>query len=92
MNTYRFMCADLYQAKRNREMVAQKLYIWAYLQVEAWLADNPVNDLPQWLYSEGFVQEREKSRKSRGTQRANKLTPERRREIARSAANKRWHR
>ena len=84
MNTYRYMCADPERAEQNREMVSKKLYIKAYIQVEAWLAGYNISDLPYWMYEKGLVADKAKRKRFKN------LTPERRSEIARNAANKRW--
>jgi len=86
------MCDDLERAALNRSIISNKLFIWAYLQVEAWLADNSVTDLPYWAYSEGLVQERAKVRAGRkgGIARAAKMTSGDRSESARKASRKRW--
>jgi len=94
MNPYFLMCDDLERAAQNREIISKKLYIWAYLQIEAWLAGNPTSELPYWIYSEGFIDDKSKKKKSAGKMgglsRANKLTAKRRHMIARKAAKKRW--
>lgn len=82
--SYYFMCDDPNRAKQNREIISQKLYIWAYLQVEAWLAGYNISDLPYWMYEKGLVDDKAKRKRFKN------LTPERRSEIARNAANKRW--
>ncbi len=89
--SYCFMCGDPERAALNRKIISKKLYIEAYLQVEAWLADNPVKDLPSWMYYEGFVGERAKVRAARkgGFARAKKLSPKRRSEIAKKASHSR---
>ena len=89
MNPYFLMCDDLERAAQNREIISKKLYIWAYLQIEAWLAGNPTSELPYWIYSEGFINDRAERRKQRGIQRASKLTDVRRGEIASSGGRAR---
>ena len=81
------MCDDLERAKKNRYMVAKKLYIWAYLQMENWLAANPQGDMPEWVYTDGF----EKVEVRGGKARMAKLTPKEKSELGKKAANKRWH-
>ena len=87
------MCDDLERARQNREMIFKKLFIWAYLQVEAWLADNPVTDLPYWVFSEGFINENVKVRAGRkgGLATANRMTPKERITRAKKAINTRWY-
>ena len=82
--SYRFMCDDLVRAKLNRKIIKDKLYAYAYIQVENWLKNNSVTDLPEWMFSEGFVNDRTKERRNGGIKRTEGLTPERRSQIAQS--------
>ena len=87
--SYRFMCDDLVRAKLNRKIIKDKLYAYAYIQVENWLKNNSVTDLPEWMFSEGFVNDRTKERRNGGIKRTEGLTPERRREVAQNGGIKR---
>ena len=91
--SYYFMCDDLERAEQNRDMVSKKLYTKAYIQVEAWLAGYNVSDLPYWMYERGLVRQnpdvRLPGRRNGGRARAEKLSPERRSEIARIASHSR---
>ena len=104
MNKYHFMCDDIERAKENRNIISRKLYITAYLHVEAWLRYNLINDLPYWMYSDGFVDDRAKKKlknltseqrseiaRKGGIARMKKMTPKEHSEFSRKAVNKRWH-
>lgn len=85
----RFLCTDYEGAKRNREMVAKKLYVWAYVQVENWLEANPQGEVPEWVYTDGFMYSPVQAGRKGGLARAAKMTAEERSESARKAVNAR---
>jgi len=76
-------CDDLQRAARNREIITQKLYVWAYVQVENWLAANPKGYIPDSVYTEGFVYDPVQSGRKGGLATVAKMTPEERSELAR---------
>jgi len=88
---YYLMCDDIERAALNRNIISKKLYIWAYLQVEAWLSGYNIHDLPYWMYERGLIQQNSKiklqgSKKGGlkgGKARAQKLTSKQRSESAR---------
>lgn len=78
-------CSDFERARLNREIISKKLYICAYVRVENALAGLSFSgNLPYWMPQNSLQQ-------MGGKARAEKLTPERRKEIARKAAEVRWH-